>query len=222
VEVADGRTFDADAVLVAVPADAALRLLGRASESLAALGDLPWPQATTVDIVTLVLDDARLDAAPRGTGMLVAETVPASDVAAKAMTHVTAKWPWVAQQLPAGRHVLRLSYGRAGSPSPLEGMDAAQMRSRALADASYLLNIPLAESSVVGSDVVRWTNALPRAAEGQGERLTAVREAVEQVEGLEVTGSWLTGTGLASVVPDSRQAAERVRALRWKTLTDKA
>ncbi|NNC12674.1 NAD(P)-binding protein [Planctomonas sp. JC2975] len=222
VTLADGESIDADAVLLAVPSDAALRLLGQASATLEPLAGLGWPAASTVDIVTLVIDDARLDTAPRGTGMLVAETVPASEVSAKAMTHVTAKWPWVAQQLPAGRHVLRLSYGRAGSPSPLEGLDGPAVRLRAVADASTLLNIPLAESNVVASDVVRWTNALPVAAEGERERIGAVRDAVDRVDGLEVTGSWLTGTGLASVVPDARKAAERVRALRWKTLTDTA
>ena len=221
VRLADGGTLDADEVLVAVPADAALRFLRQASAALEPLADLAWPEASTVDIVTLVVDDERLDAAPRGTGMLVAETVPASQVAAKALTHVTAKWPWVAEQLPAARHVLRLSYGRAGSPSPLTGMDAAGIRLRAVADASTLLNIPIAESSVVASDVVRWTNALPVAAEGERERIAAVREAVEKVDGLEVTGSWITGTGLASVVPDARTAAERIRALRWKMLTEK-
>lgn len=221
VTLADGETIEADAVLVAVPASAALRLLGQASDELSGLPELGWPQASTVDIVTLVVDDARLDSAPRGTGMLVAETVPAADVSAKALTHVTAKWEWVARQLPAGRHVLRLSYGRAGSPSPLTDLTEAEIRLRAIADASTLLNIPIAESSVVGSDVVRWTNALPVAAQGQRERIEQVRTGVEQVEGLEVTGSWLTGTGLASVVPDARKAAERIRALRWKTLTDK-
>ncbi|WP_243061654.1 NAD(P)/FAD-dependent oxidoreductase [Humibacter sp. RRB41] len=221
VRLSDGRVLDADEVLLAVPADAALRLLGQASESLAPLADLGWPQASPVDIVTLVVDDDRLDAAPRGTGILVAETVPEAQVAAKALTHVTAKWPWVAEQLPAGRHVLRLSYGRAGSPSPLEGLDAAGIRSRALADVSTLLNIPISESSVVASDVVRWINSLPVAAEGERERIDAVRGAVGKVDGLEVTGSWITGTGLASVVPDARKAAERIRALRWKMLTDK-
>ena len=219
VQLADGETLDADVVLVAAPAEAALPLLARASDSLTSLAELNWPNPSTVDIVTLVVDDSRLDSAPRGTGMLVAETVSQSQVAAKALTHVTAKWQWVAQQLPAGRHVLRLSYGRAGSPSPLAGMDEQGIRLRAIADASTLLNIPLAESSVVGSDAVRWTNAPPVAAQGQRERIDRVRSAVEGVEGLEVTGSWLTGTGLASVVPDARKAAERIRALRWKTLT---
>ncbi len=221
VRLSDGETLDADVVLMAAPAEAALALLGQASEALAPLEDLDWPESSTVDIVTLVVDDARLDAAPRGTGMLVAETVPPSRVAAKALTHVTAKWPWVAERLPPGRHVLRLSYGRAGAPSPIEGLSAAESRLRAVVDASTLLNIPISESSVVASDVVRWTNALPVAAAGQRERIQAVRDAVEGVEGVEVTGSWLVGTGLASVVPDARRAGERVRALRWRALTDK-
>ena len=221
VELSDGSDLDAEMLLIATSADAALPLLGQASDSLAPLADLDWPEASTVDLVTLVVDDPRLDAAPRGTGMLVAETVPEAEVAAKAMTHVTAKWPWVAQLLPTGRHVLRLSYGRAGRPSPLTGLSSRAARERAVADASTLLNIPIAESTVVASDVVRWTNALPLAAEGQKERIETVRTGVEQVEGLEVTGSWLAGTGLASVVPDSRKAAERLRALRWKALTEK-
>jgi oxygen-dependent protoporphyrinogen oxidase len=217
----DGEAIEADAVLLAAPAEAALPLLAQASESLSTVQELGWPEPSDVDIVTIVVDDERLDAAPRGTGMLVAETVPQTEVAAKALTHVTAKWEWVARQLPAGRHVLRLSYGRAGAPSPLAGASHAEIRLRAIADASTLLNIPIAESSVVGSDVVRWTNAPPVAAQGQRERIERVRDGVAKVEGLEVTGSWLAGTGLASVVPDAGKAAERIRALRWNTLTDK-
>ena len=220
VTLAGGSTVDADAVLVAVPAAQALRLLGQASAALSSLAELEWPAASTVDIVTIVLDDHRLDAAPRGTGVLVAGTVPQRDVAAKAMTHVTAKWPWVAQLLPAGRHVLRLSYGRVGSPSPLGGLDESEVLNRALADASTLLNIPLVESSVVGSDAVRWVDAVPAAAKGQRARIDRVRAELERVDSLEAAGAWLTGTGLASVVPDASKAAERIRAVRWKLLTD--
>jgi oxygen-dependent protoporphyrinogen oxidase len=220
VTLAGGATVDADAVLVAVPAAQALRLLGQASAALSSLAELEWPAASTVDIVTIVLDDHRLDAAPRGTGVLVAGTVPQRDVAAKAMTHVTAKWPWVARLLPAGRHVLRLSYGRVGSPSPLEGLDESEVLNRALADASTLLNIPLVESSVVGSDAVRWVDAVPAAAKGQRARIDRVRAELERVDSLEAAGAWLTGTGLASVVPDASKAAERIRAVRWKLLTD--
>ena len=65
---------------------------------------------TPVLICTLVLDDHRLDGAPRGTGVLV--SAHASGVLAKALTHATAKWRWLADTAGPGRHVLRLSYGR--------------------------------------------------------------------------------------------------------------
>ncbi|GMA29371.1 protoporphyrinogen/coproporphyrinogen oxidase [Arenivirga flava] len=86
--------------------------------------DLPGPGAadltvlagapTTTDsgslvIATLLLDAPALDTRPRGTGVLVARRL----TAAKALTHSSAKWPWLAEALPAGRHVVRLSY-----PSP--------------------------------------------------------------------------------------------------------
>jgi oxygen-dependent protoporphyrinogen oxidase len=218
--LADGEVLAADAVLLATPAEHAVRLLGEASPVLAPLSELPWIDGSDVEIVTVVVDDSRLDAAPRGTGMLVAETVPSSDVAAKALTHVTAKWPWVAEQLPPGRHVLRLSYGRPGAASPLQGRDDAQICSQAVADASALLNIPLSEHAVVASDVVRWRNAPPLAAHGQRARVELVRDRVAEVDAIEVTGSWLAGIGLASVVPDARQAAERIRALRWRQCAD--
>jgi oxygen-dependent protoporphyrinogen oxidase len=73
---------------------------------------------------------------------------------------------------------------------------------------------------VTGFSRVSWTNTLPYAALGERERIDAVRSAVGEVAGLEVTGSWLAGTGLASVIPDAKEAAHRVRGLRWKELTE--
>ena len=88
-----------------------------------------------VTLVTLVLDAPALDAAPRGTGVLVARE--ATDVTAKALTHATAKWAWLAQAAGPGRHVVRLSYGRAGEDACEPDVDAA------LRDASVLLGTPL-------------------------------------------------------------------------------
>jgi oxygen-dependent protoporphyrinogen oxidase len=89
-----------------------------------------------------------------------------------------------------------------------------------VSDAARLLNIPLAASAVAAFARTPWTNALPYATVGQRERIRRVRDEVEKIEGVEVTGSWLTGTGLASVIPDARRVAERARGLRWKALTD--
>ncbi|AAT88191.1 protoporphyrinogen oxidase [Leifsonia xyli subsp. xyli str. CTCB07] len=209
LRLADGTAIDTDAVVMAAPAHAALALLPTASPSLAGLAGLDWPPASSVELVTLVLTTPAAAEAPRGTGVLVADA-PGSGVTAKALTHASAKWAWVAEAAGDGCHVVRLSYGRAGQPGTRELGDQ-RLREIALADASALLNIPLAVSDVAAFARILWTNALPYATVGQRERIQRVRDGVGSVEGLEVTGSWLTGTGLASVVPDARQAAERAR-----------
>lgn len=219
VRLAGGEELTADVVIVAVPASVALGILASASEDLAPLSELDWPDASSVELVTLVLTDDRLAEAPRGTGVLVADA-EVSDVTAKAMTHSTAKWTWLAESVGEGRHVVRLSYGRAGKPSDTATLTDAELRDLAATDAGELLNIPLAASDVVGFARTPWTNALPYAALGEGDRIAQVRAQVSGVEGLEVTGSWLTGTGLASVVPDAREVATRARGLRWRALTE--
>jgi oxygen-dependent protoporphyrinogen oxidase len=261
VHLADGESVEADVVIIAVPAAAALALLRGATHDAdpavddapgdnadtadspdnstdhavdpadAAtpgklnLPDLEWPEASSVELATLVLDAPELDEAPRGTGVLVAEDAESANaaggmVSAKALTHATAKWNWLAESAGVGRHVLRLSYGRAGRASHTVGLDDAAFEALALRDASSILNMPLAVSSVVGFARTRWTNALPYAALGERDRIQAVRDRVDDIPALEVTGAWLTGTGLAAVIPDAREAAHRVRGLRWKALTE--
>jgi oxygen-dependent protoporphyrinogen oxidase len=219
VRLEDGDELPADAVVLATPADASLALLASLDPDLAALGELDWPAASSVELVTLVVADDRLTTAPVGTGVLVAD-VPGNDVRAKAMTHSSAKWAWVAEAAGTGRHVVRLSYGRAGRPAESSALGDAELRAQAIEDASRLLNIPIAESAVTAFARTPWTNALPYATVGQRERIQRVRTEVDGVEGLEVTGSWLTGTGLASVIPDARRTAERARGLRWRGLTE--
>jgi oxygen-dependent protoporphyrinogen oxidase len=224
VGLAGGESLWADAVLVALPGGAALRVLSGASADAAHLAELDWPEASSVELATLVLDAPALDSAPRGTGLLVAEDAQgeaagSAAVTAKALTHATAKWLWLAEAAGSGRHVLRLSYGRAGEPSRTAGLDDDTFGDLALKDAATLLDIPLQASAVLGFARTRWTNALPFAALGQRERIAAVRSAINDIDGLEVCGAWLTGTGLASVVPDTREAARRIRGLRWKALT---
>ena len=219
VELADGSSVDADVIVMTAPADAALALLPGADERLAELAALDWPPASSVELVTLVLTDDRVGAAPLGTGVLVADA-EGSGVGAKAMTHSSAKWAWVAEAAGPGRHIVRLSYGRAGRPAETLALGDAELRDRATADAAALLNIPLTASDVEAFARTPWTNALPYATVGQRERIQRVRDEVENIEGVEVTGSWLTGTGLASVIPDARRVAERARGVRWKSLTD--
>ena len=208
-----GRTFSAAALVMATDGPAAVDLLAGSVPELAAARPGAGPG---VALVTLVVDQPDLDAHPRGTGVLVAADVEA--VEAKALTHATAKWQWLADSTGPGTHVLRLSYGRALSAadaaaevrtSPVHRSDEG-LFTQALADASALLQVPLGVDDVVGWDVVRWVGALPSAAVGHRDRVAAVRAAVDQMPGLEVVGAWLAGTGLAAVTADTRT---RVTAL---------
>ena len=194
---------DADALVVAADGPAAVDLLAPAVPELSAFRPDPGPG---VALVTLVVDKPELDAAPRGTGVLVARDAGA--VQAKALTHATAKWQWLADSTGPGTHVLRLSYGRGLGPGQETDTTAlrpdAELFAAALADASALLQVPLQEADVIGWDVVRWVGALPSAAVGHADRVASVRAAVAEVHGLEVVGAWLAGTGLAAVTADTR------------------
>ncbi|MFF2029409.1 protoporphyrinogen oxidase [Arthrobacter sp. NPDC058192] len=211
----DGPTYDAGLLAVAVEGPAAVGLLEASLPDIAGLRPDAGPD---VSLVTLVVDRPALDAAPRGTGVLVAPQSPG--VHAKALTHGTAKWAWLAERAGPGRHVLRLSYGRAEGPgtAPLsrEGAAAAVPRSdeelfrAALADASALLSVPVTAADVVGWDVVRWAGALPFASLGHKQRVAAVRSACAADGTLAVVGGWLSGNGLAAIVADT---APQVRPL---------
>jgi len=216
VALTDGRVLEADLLLIATPEQPARNLLadvGPALQDLPAAGDdagdpvLPAP----IELVTIVLDEPKLDAAPRGSGLLVA---PGSTLQAKALTHSTAKWAWLAElahEQAEHRHVIRLSFGRQGDADTTSGLSDDELLAVALADASAMLGLELDPSSVRGFHRVAWTGTQPTAARGQRERSAIIREAVAEVPDLAVAGAWLAGTGLASVVPDAHAAAARLR-----------
>ena len=80
--------------------------------------------------MTLIVDAPALDSAPRGTGVLAIDGVSR----AKALTHSTAKWSWLAAAAK-GRHVVRLSYS---VEDPREDFEEG-----ALDDAARLLGVEL-------------------------------------------------------------------------------
>lgn len=176
-------------VVLAADGAAALDLLADAAPEVARL---PRPAPATSTAVLLVLDDERLDVAPRGTGVLRAPE--RAGVRAVALTHATAKWPWLAAALPAHRHVLRVAYRGAEPPSD----------DRVLADASALLGVRL--SGVRARRDLAWRDPAPPLA---AETL-AIRHALADAAlppGLAVAGAWTAGTGLAAVVASGERSA---------------
>ncbi|POH72297.1 protoporphyrinogen/coproporphyrinogen oxidase [Arthrobacter glacialis] len=196
----------ANVLVVATDGPTAVKLLGQELPELLPFAPAPGPD---IRLVTLVVDVPELDSAPRGTGVLVAPGV--DGIAAKALTHATAKWDWLAAETGPGTHVLRLSYGRAG----VKAADAVRLTARtpndsdlvatALADASALLGVPVGEADLLGADIVRWRGALPFAAVGHQGKMAQVHALVQAVPGLALTGAWMSGNGLAAVVGSTRR-----------------
>lgn len=141
----------------------------------------PGADARRLTLVTLVVDAPGLDAAPRGTGLLVAAGAPG--VGARALTHVSAKWSWVREALP-GCHVLRLSYD--GDPrDPI---------ARARADAAILLGTPIPR--VIDAAIGTWSRGVrppeddvPTVGEGaSGTGLAALVSHAERIASGILTG----------------------------------
>lgn len=205
---ADGEiqaTVRGDYLVLATDGPTTARLLG--SHMKTSLPTIePGPE---VALVTLVLEHPSLNAHPRGTGLLVSEKV--ANVRAKALTHATAKWPWLAQAAGKNKHVVRLSYGRGGENANISDVALAdeQLITLALHDASKLLDVPITSHNLVDADVVRWRSVLPHTAPGHADRVCTFRERVSELGTVCTVGSWAAGSGLAATVRDTRkQVAE--------------
>jgi oxygen-dependent protoporphyrinogen oxidase len=203
--------FTADVVCLAVPATIAAGLLRtfaspEAHTAAGLLGELPTTE--DVRLVSLLVEDRSLTraGAPVGSGVLVAD----GTVRAKAMTHASAKWAWLAEQLPADHHVLRLSYGGTHDPDRSDGADDAGLVTVALADASRLLDGATEGLALRASVVTRWRGALSRPVVGRSERLATIDEQLRDLPSLALTGSAVAGNGLAGVVGRSTHEARRI------------
>ena len=197
-----GAPFTGDLLVMAVDGPAAVGLLEAAVPAINGKQPAAGPD---VKLVTLVLDQPDLDRRPRGTGILVAPQTPG--IEAKALTHATGKWDWLAAAAGAGRHVLRLSYGRVdGASAQPGGPDSDdELFAAALRDASALLGVPITAGDIRDWDVVRWRGSLPFAAVGHRARAATIRQACTAAGGLAVVGGWVAGNGLAAVVADTRE-----------------
>ena len=181
--VADLTGLDARAVVVATPDWAGSRrsVQQKASE----LG-------AEVELVTLAFEAGAIDGAPRGTGALVAPG--AASISAKALTHSSAKWPWLRASAPH-LDIVRLSYGRQNQPPPTSCLDDEATVALARSDAERILGQSLPTPVFAGRRALRQPPA---------------PGTVQPPEGVHAVGSWVAGTGLASVVPASIAVAKEL------------
>lgn len=194
----DPELIEADAVVLAVPARPAARLLaGVTGEVATAIGGLDY---ASVALVTLALPQPEL---PALSGFLVPAT---EGLLIKASTFFTTKWGHLAR--PDGIALVRASVGRYGEETSLH-----------LADADLVAAVHRELSGVLGgalpaplaSHVQRWGGALPQYAPGHLDRVAAARTALRAAHPtLVLAGAGLDGVGIPVCVRSGETAAGEI------------
>ncbi|HET6531643.1 MAG TPA: FAD-dependent oxidoreductase, partial [Actinoplanes sp.] len=191
-------TDDVDAVVLAVPAKPASRLLaGVDPEAAAAVGALDY---ASVALAAFAL--------PPGTPLpdLSGFLVPAAEgTLVKAATFVTRKWAHL--RADGGPVIVRASLGRSGEGERLH-LDDAGLLALAHAELGRLIGGSLPPP--VGGWVQRWGGGLPQYRPGHPGRVTAARTALAGLPGLALAGAAYDGVGIPACVASGETAAEDV------------
>ena len=202
---AEARILAADAVVVAVPAPVAYRLLK--GHSVQAETELSEIETTSVAVVTLVYRAADLPGGdlPEGSGYLVP---PSQGRPVKAATFSSHKWRWV-HDAAAGRGlvVARCSLGHAGDTEVLD-RDDDDLARLAADDLAFVAR--LGRARPVAQRVTRWVDGLPRYTVGHVDRAQLIVDAVEALPGITVCGATYDGVGIPACIARAEAAATHV------------
>ena len=189
-----------DHVVLAVPAPTCALLLKHvapdASEAL-----------TQVKLANSVVVGMRFAAdvgLPQNSGVLVA--TGAKDVQAKAFTLSSRKWPHLAER---GGALVRASFGRFGDDIAVRATED-DLVDWALDDLRTITGFDGREAGLEEIYVQRWFGGLPRFDEEHVETVEAVEKHLAAIEGIDVTGAWVSGVGVPAVIAHARALAHAV------------
>lgn len=184
---------EVDAVVLAVPARPAARLLAGAVPAAAAeVGVLDYASVGLVGLALPALD------LPKLSGLLVPAT---EGRLVKAMTNFTTKWGRDGEPVT----LLRASVGRYRDEESLQREDGELARA-VHAELGLLLGTDLPEP--LEFRVTRWGGGLPQYAPGHLDRVARARAAAPPT--LALAGAGYDGVGIPACVASGEAAAERI------------
>jgi oxygen-dependent protoporphyrinogen oxidase len=190
------QTDDVDAVILAVPAKPAARLLAQvAPEAAQAVGALVY---ASVALIAMALPPGA--ALPDLSGFLVP---PGEGTLVKAATFFTRKWPHLAG--PDGPVIVRASLGNAGDEERLQ-QDDETLFVQTCAELRELVDVKLPAPAEFW--LRRWSGALPQYAPGHGGRIVQARAGL--LPGLALAGAAFDGVGIPACVTSGERAADDV------------
>jgi len=190
------QTDDVDAVVVAVPATPASRLLAAvsagAAEAVAAL------DYASVALAAMALPPGT--PLPELSGFLVP---PSEGTLVKAATFFTRKWPHLGTA--GGPVIVRASLGRHGEQDRLQRPDA-ELLDQARRELGELIGDELPPPAAAW--LQRWGGALPQYSPGHRDRVAYARQQLPP--GLALAGAAFDGVGIPACVASGERAAEDV------------
>ncbi|MFC8131692.1 protoporphyrinogen oxidase [Streptomyces sp. NPDC057302] len=191
--------LEADAVVVALPAPHAARLLDH--DVPAAAAELRRVEYASMALMTLAYRRGETDL-PEGSGFLVP---PVDGHTIKASTFASRKWGWIAEEDP-DLLVLRTSVGRYGETEILgrDDADLIALSRRDLRAATGLTAEPVA------TRVTRWNDGLPQYPVGHHARVARVRQHVSKLPGLAVCGAAYDGVGIPACIASAYAAVDQL------------
>ncbi|MEV8322876.1 protoporphyrinogen oxidase [Kitasatospora sp. NPDC056731] len=191
-----GEVLHADAVVLAVPAPAAARLLR--ADAPAAAAELDAVEYAGMALVTLAFRRADLAEPPAGSGFLVP---PVDGRRIKASTFSSNKWGWLERSAPDA-FLLRTSLGRYREEEALELPDE-ELVARSLADLGEAIGLT---ARPYDTAVSRFRAGLPQYPVGHLDRVARIRAAAAGVGGLALCGAAYDGVGIPACIGSAAAA----------------
>jgi len=201
VDLADGQSIAADAVVLATPAFVSSRLLTDVAPDVATvLDEIPYVDVATI---WLAYPPSAMGRPLDGTGFLIP---PEEGKLLVGCTWSSAKWPHLHDD---NLVLIRCMVGRRGDTRWLSMDDQALVSGvhDELVEAMGLTAGPIHQS------IQRWPNGMPQYVVGHQNRLDAMKASLSRLPGLYLTGAAFRGVGLASCVADAERTAKEVTTL---------
>lgn len=216
VHTAQGREWQVDAVVLAVPAGVAAGLVAPFAPDLAAAcAAIPYASVATVTLAfpATAVPHSTTGALAGGGEALSSTPLPGNGVLlpraagrlTTAFTFVSTKWPETAA---AGHVVVRASCGRFGD----ERLAALSDEALVGAVRSEVADVLAIEGPPLGGLVQRWPDSFPQSVRGHRARQARIAALVDAHPGLALCGAAFRGIGIPACVTSGRLAADHVSA----------
>ncbi|WAJ47070.1 protoporphyrinogen oxidase [Mycobacterium sp. Aquia_216] len=191
-----GADWNADAVILAIPAPRLARLISRvAPQTFAAASRIT--SASSVVVALAVPGDT---AFPECSGVLVAS---GEQLRGKAITLSSQKWGRN-RGIPGELQFLRLSFGRFGDDLAATASDE-ELLAWALDDLATVFGLAV---EPVDARVQRWIDAMPQYGPGHADVVAQLRAGLPAT--VAVAGSYLDGIGVPACIGAAGKAVDRV------------